>query len=379
MAKLELQNVKKNYGATEVIPGIDLTIEPGEFLVLVGPSGSGKSTLLRMIAGLEETTGGNIVVDGDDITRTDPSARDLAMVFQTYALYPHMTVEQNMSFALRMRKEDPAAIAQRVEEAIVLLDLAGLEKRKPGQLSGGQRQRVAMGRCIVRNPKLFLFDEPLSNLDAKLRAQTRLEIRKLHDRLGATSIFVTHDQVEAMTMADRIALLKDGTLQQLGTPQDLYLNPANTFVAGFMGTPEMGLFPGVLRESGSDLLLEGEHSMALPAEPDLRTRLGEAVKANANVTVGVRPEHFAICPAQTPGSMSIEVSAIEWLGHDIYVFGEAGGKTIAARLSGNDETGRRAAPPRVGEPIGIKPIEGSWHVFDAETGRNLLASTRAPA
>jgi ABC-type sugar transport system ATPase subunit len=368
VADLRLKGVKKSFGDVDVIPGIDLEIESGEFLVLVGPSGSGKSTLLRMIAGLEETTAGQIEVDGVDITHTDPSARDLAMVFQTYALYPHMTVEQNMSFALRMRKEDPKEIARRVREAVDILELNGLESRKPGQLSGGQRQRVAMGRCIVRKPKLFLFDEPLSNLDAKLRAQTRLEIRRLHERLKTTSVFVTHDQVEAMTMADRIALLRDGRLQQIGTARELYLHPKNRFVATFLGTPEMNLFGGTLVANESCLELDGPLALRLDAAEPTLARLKEAVRTGARVDVGVRPEHLETVTPGTAGALDLTVGVVEWLGHEAFVFCEAGDRQVALYVPAE-----MTKHPRPGERLAVRPAADRWHVFDADSGTNLLA------
>ncbi len=367
MAHLQLQKVGKSYGAVEVIPGIDFEINSGEFLVLVGPSGSGKSTLLKMIAGLEETTSGKILVDGEDITHLDPSARDLAMVFQSYALYPHMTVKDNMSFALRMRGEDPSEIERRVKEAVVMLDLGGLENRKPGQLSGGQRQRVAMGRCVVRNPKLFLFDEPLSNLDAKLRAQTRIEIRRLHERLNATSIFVTHDQVEAMTMADRIALLKDGKLQQIGSPQDLYLRPKNAFVATFIGTPEMNLLPGKVGMIDGGLWLGGSNGMHLPVSPERWSKLANVMKPGVAVKVGIRPEHFEMVPAGTNGAMEVRVNVVEWLGHEIFIFGQGSLGPIGVRVPEG-----MATAPAPNNVLNMRPISDRWHVFDAASGDNLL-------
>ncbi|WP_454855241.1 ABC transporter ATP-binding protein [Rhizobium binxianense] len=369
MAHLQLQKVGKSYGSVEVIPGVDFEIKSGEFLVLVGPSGSGKSTLLKMIAGLEETTSGRILVDGEDITHLDPSARDLAMVFQTYALYPHMTVKDNMSFALRMRGEDPAEIDRRVKAAVTMLDLTGLESRKPGQLSGGQRQRVAMGRCVVRNPKVFLFDEPLSNLDAKLRAQTRIEIRKLHEKLNATSIFVTHDQVEAMTMADRIALLKDGRLQQIGSPQDLYLRPRNAFVATFIGTPEMNLLSGTLELVDGSFWLGGPSGMHLPLSRERQSMLAGAVKPGRQVKVGIRPEHFEIAPAGTNGAIDVKVTVVEWLGHEIFIFGQSSLGPISVRMPEG-----MAAAPVVNDILSIWPVSDRWHVFDAASGDNLIVA-----
>jgi multiple sugar transport system ATP-binding protein len=370
MAKVELQNVSKNYGDHIVIPDISLTITSGEFLCLVGPSGSGKSTLLRMIAGLEDISGGTIKIDGKDITNADPSDRDMAMVFQTYALYPHMTVEQNMSFALRMRKEDPTLIEQRVKDAIRLLGLAGLEKRKPRQLSGGQRQRVAMGRCIVRNPKLFLFDEPLSNLDAKLRTQTRLEIRRLHGKLGATSIFVTHDQVEAMTMADRIALLNEGRIQQVGSPQDLYHSPANRFVAGFLGTPEMNMFEGTVVLSNGRLAFEGTQALILPASSKREALVRERVQNGQRVCLGIRPEHFRLVNPDTGDGLPVVVDAVEWLGHEVFAFGTAQGTSIAIRAA--DVQSDVHSAPKQDAKILVQAVQDAWHLFDVADGRNLL-------
>ena len=283
MAEVLLRGLHKFYGKVEVIPPLDLEIRSGEFVVLVGPSGSGKSTLLRMIAGLEAIDGGTVHVDGEDVTNRDPGDRDMAMVFQSYALYPHMSVAENMTFALRMRGTPEAIIGERLVAALRMLSLEGFANRKPGQLSGGQRQRVAMGRAIVRQPRVFLFDEPLSNLDAKLRARTRLELRELHDRLGATSIFVTHDQIEAMTMADRIVLLDGGRIQQVGTPREIYETPRNRFVASFIGSPEINLLEGQLRvENGKirfgDMILPLDNADALNA-----VRPGD-------YTLGIRPE-----------------------------------------------------------------------------------------
>lgn len=269
MSYLELKNVDKYYGDVHAIKGVNLTINKGEFIVFVGPSGCGKSTLLRMIAGLEEINGGDLVLDGNEITHQAPSKRDLAMVFQSYALYPHMTVEENMSFALRIKGEDQSMIDQKVAKAAETLNLTPYLKRTPKELSGGQRQRVAIGRAIVRSPKVFLFDEPLSNLDAALRGQTRVEIAELHRDLNATSIYVTHDQVEAMTLADRVVVLQAGVIEQVGTPMELYEAPANKFVAQFIGMPQMNL---------------------------LSASYFSGISADA-VDVGVRPEHFTIVEA----------------------------------------------------------------------------------
>ncbi|MGH6883018.1 MAG: ABC transporter ATP-binding protein, partial [Hypericibacter sp.] len=256
MASVEIVEIRKNYGPLEVLHGINVSIANGEFIVLVGPSGCGKSTLLRMIAGLEEITFGDILIDGQVVNEVLPKDRDIAMVFQSYALYPHMTVRKNMSFSLRMRGAVRERIDQDVAAAANVLDIEGLLERFPRQLSGGQRQRVAMGRAIVRKPKVFLFDEPLSNLDAKLRVLMRTEIKALHQRLGTTSIYVTHDQLEAMTMADRIVVLQDGRIEQVGPPLDLYDRPANQFVAGFIGSPAMNFVPGTLRPDGGSWIVE---------------------------------------------------------------------------------------------------------------------------
>ncbi|TMV91878.1 sn-glycerol-3-phosphate ABC transporter ATP-binding protein UgpC [Thioclava sp. BHET1] len=369
MTYLMLENVAKRYGAQEVIPALDLAIEPGDFVCLVGPSGSGKSTLLRMIAGLESISGGAIRVEGEDISHMDPSDRDMAMVFQTYALYPHMTVSENISFALRMRGTEASVIDTRVREAIAMLDLTGLENRKPKDLSGGQRQRVAMGRCIVRKPKLFLFDEPLSNLDAKLRTHTRHQIRHLHDQLGATSIFVTHDQIEAMTMADRIALLDHGVIQQIGTPQELYLRPANRFTAGFLGSPEMNFFRGSLSFDAQGARLEGPVSLPLEGEQARLAHLKQTLEPGAEVDLGVRPEHLQIAPeGQQTGAM-LKVETLEWLGHEAYVFGTLGGSEIAVRVSGGIPATNRL--PRIGDQIGLTVQPDTWHVFDPSSGANL--------
>ena len=373
MARVTLTSVTKTYGAETVIPHLDLDIFDGEFLVLIGPSGSGKSTLLRMIAGLEDVTSGVIAVDGRDITHADPSDRDMAMVFQSYALYPHMTVAENMSFALRMRKVPPDEIATRVGDAVQMLELSGLERRKPAQLSGGQRQRVAMGRAIVRKPQLFLFDEPLSNLDAKLRAQTRLEIRRLHERLGATSIFVTHDQVEAMTTADRIALLDKGMLQQIGTPQDFYLRPANRLVAGFIGTPEMNFFRGTLLPTAEGFVLNGSVRLTLPTSAEFRGLVAAQIGPGREVEIGVRPEHFLVLSADSAGTLPLTVEANEWMGHDVFLFVKPADRLVAIRVSTMLETtGHQLESPKAGDRIAIRAAPDCWHLFDGTSGRNLL-------
>ena len=305
MATMEIRSASKNYGTIRVLDDINLEIGDGEFIVLVGPSGCGKSTLLRMIAGLEEITGGEIRIDDKVMNTLPPKARDIAMVFQSYALYPHMSVADNMSYSLRLRKTDKPTIAEKVRAASSKLGLDALLDRKPKALSGGQRQRVAMGRAIVRQPKAFLFDEPLSNLDARLREQMRAEIRKLHRELGATSIYVTHDQVEAMTLADRIVAMHGGHIQQVGTPLDLYDRPANLFVAGFIGSPGMNFLKGNIADR--HLHLHDGRRVALPEA--MPATMGEA-------TLGIRPEHVVLSPAGSDG-LEAAVDLVEPTGHGI--------------------------------------------------------------
>ena len=320
MAHLELRQVRKSYGSLDVIHGIDMRIGDGEFVVIVGPSGCGKSTLLRMVAGLEEITGGDVSIDGKVVNDLEPKDRDIAMVFQNYALYPHMSVFGNMAYGLKIRGMTKAEIGQRVDKAAKILELGALLQRKPGQLSGGQRQRVAMGRAIVREPKVFLFDEPLSNLDAKLRVQMRLEIQKLHRELGTTSLYVTHDQVEAMTLAQRMLVMNAGRAEQIGTPADVYGQPATTFVASFIGSPPMNLLPGRVDAAGTGFVLKGGLTLALPAPvPQLSGR---------EVLLGVRPEHLVVAAAGLP----LVIELVEVLGADMLVHGKAGGEAVIVRL-----------------------------------------------
>jgi len=338
MAYLELKNIEKTFGNVRVIRGVDLQIRQGEFIVFVGPSGCGKSTLLRLIAGLEETTAGTLLLDGRDITELPSSQRDLAMVFQSYALYPHMSVFENMSFALKLAKVDPAIIAQKVQRAAQILNLTSYLERTPKELSGGQRQRVAIGRAIVRAPKVFLFDEPLSNLDAALRGQTRIEIAKLHRDLGATTIYVTHDQVEAMTLADRVVVLRDGKIEQVGTPLELYDRPANQFVAQFIGTPQMN----VLAASALQSLVQG---CGIAVEPD--------------GYLGLRPEDIALC-APGQGQLGARVDLVEALGAEtlIYVTTD-NGVAMVARQNERSHLG-------VGMATGLVLDVDAAHVFDAQ-------------
>jgi len=327
MAHISLRKVRKAFGDAVIIPGADLDIEKGEFVVFVGPSGCGKSTLLRMIAGLEDTTSGEIVIDGNDVSDVSPSERGLAMVFQSYALYPHMSVRKNIGFPLMMAKMPQAEITEKVERAAKTLNLTEYLDRKPGQLSGGQRQRVAIGRAIVRNPKAFLFDEPLSNLDAALRVNMRIFIMQLHKDLGSTSIYVTHDQVEAMTMADRIVVLNKGHIEQVGSPLDLYNKPQSLFVAGFIGSPKMNLIEGA-----------------------------EATKHKAQ-TVGIRPEHIDIVSGKAPWTATILLT--EHLGSDSFLHVDAGEAGRLIVRAPGDFTGK------AGDKIGLKPDLARLHRFDA--------------
>ena len=336
MAYLQLQGIEKFFGEHRAIKGVDLTIEKGEFIVFVGPSGCGKSTLLRLIAGLEQIDGGRLVLDGRDITHAPSSRRDLAMVFQSYALYPHMSVFENMSFALKLAKEDPAVIRKKVKRAAKILNLTQYLDRTPKALSGGQRQRVAIGRAIVRAPKVFLFDEPLSNLDAALRGQTRVEIAKLHRDLGATTIYVTHDQVEAMTLADRIVVLRDGLIEQVGTPLELYDRPANQFVAQFIGSPQMNV-------------VEGRHLPQVAGVP-------------AGGFVGLRPEDVTLQPAAQAGSGGLPgtVELVESLGAEtlIYVTVDSGAQLVSRQpVRSNLHNGDR---------VGVFVEAANAHRFDAQ-------------
>ena len=315
MAGLELHQVKKSFGRVDVIHGVDLTIEDGEFTVFVGPSGCGKSTLLRLVAGLEATTGGTLSIGGKDVTNVEPADRGVAMVFQSYALYPHMTVEENMGFGLKMTGHPASAISERVSRAASILHLEPLLQRKPKALSGGQRQRVAIGRAIVRQPDVFLFDEPLSNLDAELRVQMRLEIAKLHKELGATMIYVTHDQVEAMTLADKIVVLRAGVIEQVGSPLALYDDPDNAFVAGFIGSPRMNFLPASAVASNGETLkvrLDDLDGIEVPM-----TIRGDHPKPGTQLQLGIRPEHF---DAAGSVQMSMPIDVIEHLGGSSFAY-----------------------------------------------------------
>jgi multiple sugar transport system ATP-binding protein len=317
-----LDNIRKAYGDVEVIHGVDLRIEPGEFTVFVGPSGCGKSTLLRMIAGLEPITGGDLLLDGQRMNEVPAARRGIAMVFQSYALYPHMTVYQNLAFGLETARAPKAEIEQRVARAAEILRIEPLLKRKPKQLSGGQRQRVAIGRAIVREPKIFLFDEPLSNLDAELRVQMRVEIAKLHNDLGNTMIYVTHDQVEAMTMADKIVVLRAGVIEQAGAPLELYNNPRNLFVAGFIGSPKMNFLPAQAQGNANELQVAGD-----------RMSLNRA--AGGATTLGIRPEHISVTPGAGTRLAAVRVDLVESLGGQTVVYATtADGQALTIVLEG---------------------------------------------
>ena len=327
MATVSLRQLRKAFGAHAVVHGVDLDIADREFLVLVGPSGCGKSTILRMIAGLEEATGGEIRIDGELVNERDPKDRDIAMVFQDYALYPHMTVADNMAFSLLYRGVAKPEIRARVAEAARVLDLSALLGRYPRQLSGGQRQRVAMGRAIVRDPKVFLFDEPLSNLDAKLRVQMRTEIKRLRERLKTTTIYVTHDQVEAMTLADRIVVLDAGRIEQVGTPEDIYERPATTFVAGFIGAPPMNLVPGRFVRARDGAAVELPAGVILPLSRSISVTPGEA-----SITTGIRPEHFEWATAGQAAAIEVPAAIVGPLGSDTLVGISLGDHNVQVRL-----------------------------------------------
>jgi len=357
MANLTLSTVEKRFGNTQTIHGVDLQIGAGEFVVFVGPSGCGKSTLLRMIAGLETVSAGSVHIGGRDVTALAPSQRKIAMVFQSYALYPHMTAEQNLSFGMRMRKLPQDEIRRRVARASEILQLEPYLQRKPGALSGGQCQRVAIGRALVQDPDVFLFDEPLSNLDAELRVKMRAEIADLHRRLGATMIYVTHDQTEAMTLADRIVVLRDGRIEQVGAPMALYTNPANQFVAGFIGSPKMN-FLQVARAGG-----QGEEvAVSLAGEgaaEDFSLACERVPAAGAALTLGIRPEHIAL-DADAP--LRAEVRAVEQLGHTSYVYCRLAGQELCVQTDS-------LQLPRSGERVGLRLQAQELFLFGADGTR----------
>jgi sn-glycerol 3-phosphate transport system ATP-binding protein len=352
MASIDFSDVRKSYGATQVVHGISLTVSDGEFVVLVGPSGCGKSTLLRMVAGLEEISSGQIRIGDRVVNELEPKDRDCAMVFQNYALYPHMSVYDNMAYGLKIRKLPKADIEKRVNGAAGILELSGLLQRKPRELSGGQRQRVAMGRAIVREPAVFLFDEPLSNLDAKLRVQTRLEIQKLHRRLGTTSLYVTHDQVEAMTLAQRMIVMNAGRAEQVGTPDAVYSRPATTFVASFIGSPPMNLFNGRLDGQGASFIANDGAKISLPE--------ANRALAGRELILGVRPEHLTL----GGGDLRMQVETVEMLGAEHLIHGMVAGKDMIVRTGPHDNP-----PPGSALHLGFKPDAVHW--FDADSGARI--------
>jgi multiple sugar transport system ATP-binding protein len=347
MASVGFKEIHKSFGSTKVLHGISLDIADGEFMVLVGPSGCGKSTLLRMLAGLEDITGGTIAIDGRVVNDLDSKDRDIAMVFQSYALYPHMTVRENMGFSLKLRKDKPERIAEGVSRAAKILNLEPFLERYPKELSGGQRQRVAMGRAIVRDPKVFLFDEPLSNLDAKLRVAMRSEIKALHQRLKTTTVYVTHDQVEAMTMADRIAVMNEGRIEQLGEPLELYDRPANLFVAQFIGSPAMNVFEGICKDRSVEAL-------------GARWPCSVQAPEGARVNYGIRPEHLSFAAQGIPA----EIEVVEPMGAETEVLLRIGGQSFTVMTHGRASYGP-------GERVFVAPQPAHAHLFDAASGRRI--------
>ncbi|WP_420131036.1 ABC transporter ATP-binding protein [Rhodopseudomonas sp.] len=354
MASVQIHDVRKSFGGFEVLHGVTVPIEDGAFVVLVGPSGCGKSTLLRMLAGLEKITSGTISIGDRVVNDVQPKERDIAMVFQNYALYPHMTVAQNMGFSLKLRGADQKTIADKVNRAADILDLRKLLDRFPRQLSGGQRQRVAMGRAIVRDPQVFLFDEPLSNLDAKLRVAMRTELKELHQRLKTTTVYVTHDQIEAMTMADKIVVMQDGIVEQMGAPLELYDNPANKFVAGFIGSPAMNFLDGTLKVNGGQPWVETASGARLPIT---------SAPANSNgrpVSYGIRPEHLDFADS----GIEAEVAVVEPTGSETQIVARVGTQELIAVF-------RERHQVQPGDIIHLQPRPQVAHLFDKETGQRL--------
>ncbi len=354
MAGVTLQAVTKSYdGKNQIIQPLNVTVNDGEFMVMVGPSGCGKSTLLRMVAGLEQVTSGDIYIDGKRVTHEEPKDRGIAMVFQNYALYPHMSVEENMAYGLKIRGMGKAQIRQRVLETARSLELENLLSRRPRELSGGQRQRVAMGRAIVREPAVFLFDEPLSNLDARLRVQMRLELQQLHRRLKTTSLYVTHDQVEAMTLAQRVMVMNKGIVEQIGTPVEVYERPASQFVASFIGAPAMNLLPGQINGDGTRFNLNGA---ALPLDKS------KAKWADRPVTLGIRPEHIQLCRENE--GIPLQVETLEMLGADNLAHGRLGKARLVVRLPHSER-------PQAGSTLWLHLPSDALHFFDSTHGRRL--------
>lgn len=360
MASVTVTALRKKFGQTEVLKGVSVDVPEGAFAVLVGPSGCGKSTLLRLLAGLEEADSGTIQLGKRDVTKLEPRDRNIAMVFQSYALYPHLSVRENLAFGLKLRKTGPAEIAKRVKEASDMLGLEALLDRLPKQLSGGQRQRVAMGRAIVRQADLFLFDEPLSNLDAALRAQVRVDIRKLHDKLNATSVYVTHDQVEAMTLADVIFVLNKGLVEQSGSPLEIFDKPKTKFVAGFLGSPAMNFVDGQIVREGQSITFQAAEGLVVPIES---ATFGPDLEAGRKVTLGVRPHEVTLVESsQSVGNLA--VSVVEALGAETYAHGELGKSSFVVRLEASTSIKKGSS-----FPVAFRSI----HLFDATTGQSLRA------
>jgi multiple sugar transport system ATP-binding protein len=363
MADVELRKIVKMYDNVEAVRGIDLDIADHEFVVLVGPSGCGKSTTLRMIAGLEEITGGEITIDGDVVNDVPPKDRDIAMVFQNYALYPHMTVAENMSFGLRLKRFPKAEIKQRVDEAARILDITELLERKPKALSGGQRQRVAMGRAIVRHPKVFLFDEPLSNLDAKLRVQMRIEIKKVHQKVRTTTVYVTHDQVEAMTLADRVVVMNKGKIEQVGTPNELYHRPATKFVAGFIGSPAMNFIPCELEETSGQVRVRLNDQLVFPLPPERAARY-KSISRDDKLLLGLRPEHITDAKSNSgPGFEAFEakLDVTEPMGMETLIYFPINGAQVCGRAN-------PSAGAQDGAPLKMAVDLNNMHLLNAESG-----------
>ena len=354
MSGVNLSGIVKAYGALQVVHGIDLDVREKEFVVLVGPSGCGKSTTLRMIAGLEEITAGDLTIDDRRMNRIAPKDRDVAMVFQNYALYPHLNVADNMAFGLRIRKMPKSEIKTTIDDVAEILGLTPYLDRRPADLSGGQRQRVAMGRAIVRHPKVFLFDEPLSNLDAKLRTQMRAEIKRLHNRLGVTSIYVTHDQVEAMTLADRIVVMNDGRIEQVGTPMELFNNPANTFVASFLGSPPMNQMNGTMTATGAKI-----------GDAEIKIDGSSASNAGRDVVVGIRPEHVTLKAEGPSSALPISLDLVEPLGSEALLHARHGDNNLVFKADTNGDIEHLSGVDQVHVPSHVVKL------FDAETGRAL--------
>jgi len=362
MSGVKLESIVKSYGDIEVVHSIDLAVREKEFVVLVGPSGCGKSTTLRMIAGLEEITTGTLSIDDRVVNRVAPKDRDVAMVFQNYALYPHLSVAENIAFGLRIRKEPKEHIKKSVAEVGEILGLTPYLERKPSDLSGGQRQRVAMGRAIVRRPKVFLFDEPLSNLDAKLRTQMRAEIKRLHKRLGATSVYVTHDQVEAMTLADRIVVMNDGIIEQMGTPMELFANPANTFVAGFIGSPPMNQFQANIQKTGAGTKASvGDVVFNIPSELP--------VEDDGSVIIGIRPEHISLSAGSDSATIPISLNLVEPLGSEALLHATIGDQPLIIKTETHGAIDHLSAVTEVHAPA------GHMKLFDAQTGSAITRNS----